>query len=181
MTRDDTRKLLDFLSLQYSNFEITLEMIDWWAYELQEYDLEDVKDKIKKLMSEERYAYVPPLLEVIKKGLVKKHDKVDFTKLTYLCSFCRKAYNDRKEYEKHTDRCRSVKYIISQYRRFNLGEIDNAKKKELYNMNEEEFIERYNILLKYVQKNTNDELEKRRIEFIFNPPNLEQARKFLNS
>ena len=132
-------------------------------------------------MSDERYSYQPPFLEVIVKGLTKKQNKLDFSELTYFCMFCKRPFNDRNELEEHQDRCRSIKYIISQYKRFNLGEIDNNKKRELYELPEEEFDRQYKIILKYVMQHTNDESEKTRIGFIFNPPTPEQARAYFQN
>ena len=61
------------------------------------------------------------------------------------------------------------------------GEIDNNKKRELYELPEEEFDRQYKIILKYVMQHTNDESEKTRIGFIFNPPTPEQARAYFQN
>ena len=47
-------------------------------------------------------------------------------------------------------------------------------------MPEDEFDEKYKIILRKVQSLTTDEMEKRRIEYIFNPPNQEEAKDFLD-
>lgn len=178
MNSEQIKELIKYLKNSYPNYEFKNEMIDYWINELSRYDYEDIKNKLKELMSEERYAYQPPLLEAITKGITKKHNKVDFSQLTYFCRFCRRPFNDKNELDLHEDRCSSIRYIESQYKRFNWGEVKD--KAEMYNMSEEEFDTKYKKILRLVQQNTKDEMEKTRIEFIFNPPSQEQARKFLN-
>ena len=48
-------------------------------------------------------------------------------------------------------------------------------------MSDEEFQERYCKLLHWIQNHTQNESEKTRIEFIFNPPKKERAKSFLES
>lgn len=179
MNREETRTLLNFLEMSYSGFSVTKEKLDFWHEELQQYDLDDVKRRLNELMSNERYAFVPPLLDIIKSGLTKKKDKVDFSQQIYSCKHCRKMFNDLDETHLHEDRCSAIKYIERQYKRFNLGAIDNSRKYELYNMSEKEFDEKYKKILKYVQEHTNQEYEKALIENIFNPPSMEAAKNFL--
>lgn len=179
MNKENIKEIIKFLKTSYPNYEFKREMIEYWEQELSQYDYEDINNRLKELMSEDRYAYQPPLLEALTKGITKKHNKVDFSQLTYFCAFCRRPFNDKQELEEHQDRCRSIKYIESQYKRFNWGEVRN--KAEMYNMSEEEFDKGYKIILRKVQNATNDEMEKQRIEFIFNPPSQEQAKEFLNN
>lgn len=179
MNNEQVKEIILYLKNSYSNYDFKKELVDYWKQELSQYDYEDVKNKLKELMSEDRYAYQPPLLEALTRGITKKHNKVDFNELVYFCMFCRRPFNDRNEFEEHQDRCRSIKYIERQYKRFNWGEVRN--KAEMYNMSEEEFDEKYKIILRKVQNATTDEMEKRRIEFIFNPPSQEKAKEFLNN
>lgn len=176
MTETEVKELLKHLAMSYTSFSITKEKISFWYTELQQYDVDDVKSRLKDLMSEEKYALTPPVLESIIAGLTKKHDKVNFNQIVYFCKFCNRGFNNRDNLEKHEDRCRSIRYILKQYEIYNLGDID---KKVLYNMTQEEFDERYNKLLAYVQKHTTNEEEKKLINLIFNPPSEEKAREFL--
>ena len=48
-------------------------------------------------------------------------------------------------------------------------------------MSEEEFNERYNKLLYYIYEHTENESERTRIGFIFNPPSKEKAKDFLEN
>lgn len=179
MNSEQIKELILYLKNSYPSYDFKKELIDYWKQELSQYDYEDIKNRLKELMSEERYSYQPPFLEAITKGITKKHNKVDFTKLTYFCKICRRPFNDKNELDLHEDRCRSIRYIESQYKRFNWGEVKD--KVEMYNMSEEEFNTKYKKILRLVQQNTNDEMEKTRIEFIFNPPSQEKAKEFLNN
>ena len=181
MDKKEVKELFNYLEQNYSNFEYDKSKFDYWFNELQQYDNDDVRERLKDLMSDERYNYQPPFLETIVKGLTKKSGKLDFSQLVYYCKFCRRGFNDRKELDNHEDRCRSIKYIERQYKRFNLEKIDNAKKRELYELSEEEFDRQYKLILKYVMQQTTDESEKTRISFIFNPPSQEQAKAFLGN
>lgn len=178
MTETEVKNLLRFLAMEYSSFNVIDDKVKYWYNELQQYDTRDVKSRLKELMANEKYALVPPVLEVIISGLTKKQNKVNFKKMVYFCKFCNRAFNVRYELDKHEDRCRSIKYILRQYENYNLGEID---KKTLYNMTDEEFDERYNKLLQVIKNKTTDEGEKRLIEFIFNPPSWEKAKQFLGN
>lgn len=180
MNSEQIKELILYLKNSYPSYDFKKELIDYWKQELTQYEYEDIKNKLKELMGEERYAYQPPLLEAITKGITKKHNKVDFTKLTYFCRFCRRPFNDKNELDLHEDRCSSIRYIKSQYKRFRWPELSGTQIKEMYEMSEEEFDTKYKIILRKVQNLTTDEMEKQRIEFIFNPPSQEQARKFLN-
>lgn len=180
MNKEQIKEIIMYIKNSYSNYEFKKEMIEYWEQELSQYEYEDINNRLKELMSEERYAYQPPLLEAITKGITKKHNKVDFSQLTYFCRFCGRPFNDKNELDLHEDRCSSIRYIKSQYKRFRWPELSGTQIKEMYEMSEEEFDTKYKIILRKVQNLTNDEMEKQRIEFIFNPPSQEQARKFLN-
>lgn len=166
MTIEQTTTLLKKLQTEYNNFKLTDEKIKLWHDTLQQYDNEEVNERLKELMQTQTYANVSPTLTMLTADLKKVNDKVDFTKLVYFCNRCRKAFNDRDLLEIHEDRCRSIAYIERQYERFNLGSIN---KRELYNMEQEEFDTRYDKLLKYVLAHSEDEKEKNRIELIFDP------------
>ena len=56
----------------------------------------------------------------------------------------------------------------------------DVNKKELYELEENEFQKRYDDLLKYIMEHTTDEKEKQRIGFIFNPPTPEEVAKYFS-
>lgn len=177
----EIKKILRHIEDSYVDFTFTKDMYEYWNKELQYYDYSDIFTRLKELMGEDRYHYKPPFLEAITRGISKAKDKVDFTKQVYYCKHCGKAFNDLSQTHNHEDRCSAIKYIERQYIRFNLGDIDNQKKYELYNMSESEFDEKYKIILKYVQQHTTNDVEKLLIENVFNPPNIEKAKNMINS
>jgi len=180
MNSEKIKEIVKYLKTSYPSYEFKNEMIDYWINELSQYDYEDIMNRLKELMGEERYSYQPPLLEAITKGITKKHNKVDFNELVYFCRICRRPFNSKEELDIHEDRCSAIKYIASQYKRFRLPNLTTNKKRELYELPEEEFDKQYKMILKYVMQHTNDEMEKTRISFIFNPPSQEKAKEFLN-
>lgn len=176
MNKEEVTELLEFLEINYPSFEIKEGMVNAWLNELQMYSCDEVKKSLAKLMSDDYYQKTPPLVNMIVKGLTKVNEKVDYSKIVYFCPICNRHFNDKKLLDEHFDRCSSVRYIIQQYKRFDLGNVD---KRTLYEMPKEEFDERYKKLLKKVQELTTNENEKKIIDFIFNPPRNEMAKKFL--
>lgn len=152
------------------------DLINVWFKELQQYDYEDVLEALKSYMAQEKYQYQPPTLYLLISGLTKKHEKKDWSKGTFYCSYCKRAFNSEEEQKQHEDRHRSIKYVIRETKKWFKKELTE---KFLWTMSEEEFNERYNKLLKYIMEHTTDEAERKRISFIFNPPTKEQALEFL--
>jgi len=178
MTKREIDNIFEHLMNSYGkSFEFNESIYNYWSKELSQYEYLDIMERLKTLMSEERYSMKPPLLEAIIRGISKTSDKVNFNELTYFCQFCHRAFNVYDEMVNHEDRCRSVRYILKQYKRFNLGQID---KKFLYQLPQEEFDIRYKKLLRLVHSRTNNEQEKKIIDNIFNPPSPQEAREFLN-
>lgn len=178
MKKEEVENLLNYLAMEYPSFKLDKEKIDFWLNELQQYDCNDVKYRLKDLMASGEYKIYPPVLETITAGLTKKNKKINFKEMVCFCKFCNRGFNQREELEKHEDRCRSIRYIIKQYEKYSLGIIN---KRELYAMSDEEFNARYDKLLRYVQSHTDNQSEKNIINFIFNPPSYEKAKEFLTN
>lgn len=178
MSENETIEIIKFISENYKYFEPTDGLIKSWQEELSQYDYEQVKTSLKGYMSEDRFQNQPPTIYMLVKNLPKVKDKIDFTKDTIYCDICRKAFNDRDELNKHFDRCSSTRYVIRQTKKWFNRDID---KKFLWSLNDEEFNERYDKLLRYIMEHTTDENERKRISFIFNPPSEQEAREFLGS
>lgn len=176
MNKEEVLDLFEFLNMNYPNFESSSEKINVWLNELQMYDAEDIKRNLKELMAEDLYSKTPPLLSRIIRGLTPKNEKVDFTKTIYFCSRCNKAFNSKEKCDEHFDRCSSVDYVIRETKKWFKKELT---RKELFNMSDEEFQEKYKKMLLWIHDHTTDEREKTRIEFIFNPPSKEKARSFI--
>lgn len=177
MTKEQVLDLLDFLELSYSNFKTKEGMLDAWYNELQMYDEADVKINLKHYMGEERFQNNPPLVALLIRGLTPKKEKVDFSKVVYFCQRCHKAYNNKEDLDKHFDRCSSVDFVIRETKKWSKKDLT---RKELFEMSDDEFEKKYNELLLWIYNHTDDEAEKTRINFFFNPPSSERAKKFLD-
>lgn len=180
MTKEQVKELLNILNNNYNNFinENNYESIlTTWLNELCQYDYNDVLERTKELLSKSEFQMKQPTLYHIVAPLTKVNDKVDFTKMVFYCPRCKKAFNDEIIMDKHTDRCRSIDYVIRETKKWFNKDIT---RKELFQMNEKEFEERYDKLLRYIMEHTTNEEEKIRISYIFNPPSQEETKKFLN-
>lgn len=176
MNYQEVNELLDYLSVSYK-IETPTSMLNAWLDVLQEYDYEEVKNSLGEAMSEDRFQRTPPQVQYIVRNLIKKYDKVDYSKQVVYCPICRKPLN-QPDYEKHFDRCSSVEYVIRESKKWFHRDLT---KKFLFELSDEEFDLRYNKLLQYIYEHTTDESEKTRIGFIFNPPSEEKAREFLKN
>lgn len=178
MSREEVLDLLDTISVSYKNFvQDTDLLLKIWEEVLYQYDGGEVKRKLHEYMALEQFQYQPPTVDYLVSGLTKICDKVDYTKQVVYCHLCKRPFNDIEQLKKHTERCLSVRYIVRQCKKMFNKEVN---KRELYEMNQEEFDKRYEDLLKKIQATTTDEREKIRIGFIFNPPQTEVAKNYLN-
>ncbi len=179
MTKLEVDELVNLIDMNYRGFikEPILFSKKWYEY-LYQYSFEEVENKLHECMSMEQFQYQPPTLDYLIKDLTKIQDRVDLSKMIVYCQFCKRIFNSINELHIHENRCRSVRYIARQYQKYFNREVN---KRELYEMDNEEFNEKYDILLKYVEKHISDEKEKKIINFIFNLPGKETAKKFINS
>lgn len=172
MNKLEVKEVLDYLSYNYNTFNVTEGLFKMWLDELQQYDKNDVMDKIKKLIASGNYKMVAPQLVSITNGLTKTDKKIDWSKTVTFCPICNKAFqcDDKlysREYNEHRPKCQSIDYVIRQSKKWFNKEIT---RKELWDMPQVEFDERYNKLLHYIQDHTENETEKQVIGYIFNPP-----------
>ena len=105
----------------------------------------------------------------------RKYEKIDYKEQNVRCQRCNKIVKE-SEYDAHFDRCSSIDYVIRESKKWFRKELT---RKFLWEMSDEEFNERYNKLLHYIYEHTQNESEKTRIGFIFNPPSREKAMSFL--
>ena len=179
MGKEEVNELIKLISSNYTNFVKDgkeKDMYKMWFEELQQYDYEDVLEALKSYMAQEKYQYQPPTLYLLISGLTKKHDKKDWSKGTFFCSYCKRTFNNEEEQKHHEDRHRSIKYVIRETKKWFKKELTE---KFLWTMSEEEFNERYDKLLKYIMEHTTNETERKIISFIFNPPTKEETGRFL--
>ena len=173
MNKIEVKEVLDYLSYNYNTFNVTEGLFKMWLDELQQYDKEDVMDKIKKMIASGNYKVTAPQLVTITSGLTKTDKKIDWNKTVTFCPICNKAFQCdntmySKDYEQHRPKCQSIRYVITQTKKWFGKDLTRA---ELWNMSEQEFNERYNKLLHYIQEHTDNETERTLIGYVFNPPN----------
>lgn len=175
MSERELAELLSILEMSYPFFEPTKEVEKAWFEVMNNYDFEEVKHNLEIAMADTRFQKEPPKAYYLIQGLTPISKKVDFGKVIIYCQCCKKAVNQLEE-EKHTDRCQSIRYLVKQYKKWCGRDLD---KRSLWQMSEEEFGEKYEKLLRYIQEHTAEEHEKIRIGFIFKKPNQEVAKNFL--
>lgn len=180
MNKEQIKEILSIIKSNYSNF-ITennkKEVFETWGTELSQYDYDDIKEALIECMSRSEFQMKPPTLYHITSKCKKKHEKIDFSEITYYCDLCGKQFNNLDDMADHRVRENSVNYVIMQTRKWFNKELNKA---ELYAMEETEFRQRYDKLLHYIYEHTTDEEERIRIGYIFNPPNQQEAQAFLN-
>ena len=179
MTKLEVDELVNLLDMSYRSFvKDPVGMSNLYLKMLYQYDCEDVMKKLQECMAMEQFQFQPPTLDYLVKDLTRNKDKVDFNKTLIYCQFCNRMFNSIETLHKHEDRCRSVRYIARQYKKYLNREVN---KRELYEMSDEEFDEKYDKLLKFIEMRSTDEREKEIISFIFKVPTKEVAKKFINS
>lgn len=179
MNRNEVIALMDIISDNYPNYFQRDKLngtINTWLSELCQYDKDEVMERLKELLADSKFQMKPPTLYHITLGLTPLHERVDFTKGTFYCPRCNRPFNYEPEMKTHWDRCRSVDYIIRETKKWFKKDI---KRRQLFDMSDEEFNATYDRLLHYIYEHTTDTSEKTRIGYIFNPPSMEEAQCFL--
>lgn len=175
MTKSELAQLLSTLEMNYSFFEVTEEKEQAWFQVMHNYSYEEVIHNLEIAMGEDRFQKEPPQAYYLIQGLVPISKKTNFENVIVFCPICKRALNQKEEV-KHRERCSSIRYLVKQYKKWTGKDLD---KRSLWEMDEEEFQEKYDNFLHYVHNHTTDEHEKMRINFIFNPPSKEVAKKFI--
>ena len=180
MTNEEVIALLEECKALYSAYASMYnepKIVEQWFKLLANYDVNDIYASLER-HKEGNYSRSPiSLVDLIRyvPTIKEKNDK----KLENYRVCCRNCgrYINYFEAEKHEDRCRSIDYIVTQYKKWFHKEIT---KQFLWSLSDKEFDERYDKLLHYIHDNTLDSSERTRIGFIFNPPSEEEAKAFLN-
>lgn len=173
MNKIDCREILDYVSMNYSNFQIDNNLFNMWFNELQQYDKDDVLNKIKEMISKDLYQMKPPTLMAIIKDIPKQQEKLDWNKGVAFCNYCGKGFNigDVKlpnalaELHKHEDKCRSMNFIIKQVKKYKGIELT---RKELWSYDDDKFEKVYNKTLELIKDNSIDKDEIERVTRLLN-------------
>lgn len=168
--------VLEYLGSNYTTFGDLTTKLEIWNQVLKDYNYDEVIARINDLMIRKEFSTTCPTLMTIVGPLTKSEEKMVLDGKMFECQFCRRIFNSQEDMITHEDRCRSVRYIERQYKRFSLGNID---KKDLYNMSDDVFQDKYLKLLRLIQKKTNNELEKTLIENCFNAPSPDKAKAII--
>ena len=173
MNKIEVKEVLDYLSYNYNTFNVTEGLFKMWLDELQQYDKDDVMNKIKQMIASGYYKTTVPQLVSITNGLTRTDKKIDWNKIVTFCPICNKAFQcdehmHSDEYDEHRKKCQSINYVIKQSKKWFNKDLTRS---ELWSMSEAEFNQRYDKLLHYIQEHTDNDTEKEIIGYIFNPPN----------
>lgn len=166
MSKDQCIEILRLLSLSLPNFNYRdNEVINLWHNIFKDYDYKDVRSKVNECLEEDRFQFNAPTPQFIVRNLQRLEEKKKLNSYKVYCQNCGRLFDSYEEEEKHFDRCMSVDYVITNTKKWFNKELD---KKELFNMNDDDFKIRYMKLLAYIYKNTDNEKEKDIIGKILN-------------
>ena len=153
MQKLEVKELVDIITIHRPYFKSRLgdniyqELLTEWTRIMGPYDFEDIKNNLETfLKNENNYGKDPDAYQLIR-GLLTTEDKKTNSLGRVSCQFCGRWFN-RLEIHNHEDRCRSVKYLDRMYRKLLNRQLLN--KKELYEMSDKEFDEKYIKTLEYL-------------------------------
>lgn len=160
MTREEIKELLKECvglysahRLMYEDEKVTKE----WFKTLKYYDKADIYASLQR-HKDGNYSRQPIVLNDLIRDLKTKLEKenADVFKAKTSCKICGRIMS-YVECEEHEDKCRSVKYVMEQYKKWFKKDITASY---LWSLPDYEFETKYNQLLKYIQNNTTDTREK---------------------
>lgn len=166
MNKKEVATLLKRIQIHYPSFIVDDFAIDEWYKELKDYSLEDVNEKLEQHLRNEEYSKSIPKMYFLTKFITKVQDKGKDHKYYLFCPICNECVRG-ENFDTHYGRCNSTRYIIKQTKKYLNKDLNRDV---LMNMQEEEFNEKYDKLLKIIQRGTDDQREEDIIGFIFNPP-----------
>ncbi len=177
MTKTECLEILSELEMFYPFFKNSGEREEAWYRVMYKYDFNETMKNLHIAMANEKYQKEPPTAYYLVQDLTPTNEKVDFNKLVIFCPICKRAVNQNEE-KKHTDRCRSIDYLVRQYKK-HFGKV--IEKKDLWKMSDEEFDKKYFESIKKIQDTTVNEKEKTILEFVLNNPSQEETKKFISN
>lgn len=177
MTRQEHLELLNEMEMFYPFFKNSGEREEAWYRVMYKYDFNETMNNLHIAMANEKYQKEPPTAYYLVQDLTPTNEKVDFNKLVIFCPICKRAVNQNEE-KKHTDRCRSIDYLVRQYKK-HFGKV--IEKKDLWKMSDEEFDKKYLESIKRIKDKITNEREKTLLGFVLNSPSQEIIREFLSN
>jgi len=166
MTTDEVKLLMKRIKSHYSTFVSDDFKFNEWYNELKDFDNNQVNKKLESHLNSVEFSDKEPQLYFLTRYLKPINAKAQDQKYSLTCPLCNTKI-DGEEFDTHFGRCSSVNYIIKQAKKYQDKDLDRDT---LMNMQQEEFDEKYDKLLKIIARMTDNEKEEERIGFIFNPP-----------
>ena len=165
MGQDKALEIIEHINSSY-NKQLKLDQngLKMWQDELSKYDFDEVLDNFKRYAANDTYGKIPTLYQLTT-GLTQVASKLDYSKQIVYCPLCHKAMNTDEEM-KHRERCSSVRYIVRKVKEYGIPNCPSMR--DLYNMSQEEFDEKYDKVLKFIYKRTTNLTERMIIGKIFN-------------
>ena len=178
MTNEEIKNLLTECSSLYATHSSMYKdpkISKEWFKTLSNYDKKDIYASLER-HKEGAYSRIPIVLIDLVRNVptIKDKENKNYANFKVYCKNCGRLV-PYAESEQHEDRCRSVEYIINQYKKWFHKEITASY---LWSLPDYEFEEKYNQLLKYIYEHTTSEEEKKIIGYIFNPPSEEETKNF---
>lgn len=177
MREKEVISLINECKALYSTYKLMYEdekIIEEWIEKLSKYERADIYASLER-HKDGNYSTKPIVLADLIRNvptIVEKESK-KLGNIKVYCKICCRLLPYEESIE-HEDRCRSINYMETQYKRFSHKRIDKEK---LYNMSQEEFDLRYKAILEHVYNNTTNESEKKVISKILydTPLNLKDV------
>jgi hypothetical protein len=166
MTTDEVKLLMKRIKSHYSTFVSDDYKFNEWYNELKNYSNKDVNKKLESHLNSVEFSDKEPQLYFLTRYLKPINTKAQDQKYSLTCPMCNECVRG-ENFDTHYGRCNSTRYIIKQTKKYLNKDLNRDV---LMNMQEEEFNEKYDKLLKIIQRGTDDQREEDIIGFIFNPP-----------
>lgn len=165
MTSDQTKAFMHRIKSHYPEFIIDQFKFEEWHKELKDYEYKELNEKLEQHLRSEEFGDSVPKLYYLTRYLTKTSEKKEVKYYKSNCRYCNKKIRTNQDTEeelrKHEDRCRSVDYINKKRIEYKGQELDKEKYR---NLSQEDFDNRYDAILGFVYKHTEDENEKKFIE-----------------
>lgn len=167
MTNEEIKNLLEECCGLYSSHRSMYQdpkVSKEWFTTLKNYDKKDIYGAIER-HKEGAYSRMPIVLSDLIRNLrtIKDKEESNYENFSVYCKNCGRIV-PYVESNEHEERCRSIEYIITQYKKWFGKEITASY---LWSLPDYEFQEKYDKLLKYIYENTSNVSEKTFIGNIF--------------